>query len=154
MEKFIPFVAREKELSLLTQLISQKIVLEKLSLIECCALMTALKLKYPPLERFKLLSVLGGVPWYLELLKPTLNANENIKQLCFSKQGILVNEFNHIFRGLLFKKSEIYEHIVGLLAKVPCEYNKTAKLLNYPSGGPLSYYLKRLCILLKRKLSV
>ena len=36
----------------------------------------------------------GGVPWYLEQIQPKLNADENIKNLCFKKNGILVDEFD------------------------------------------------------------
>lgn len=68
-------------------------------------------------EKFKLLSVTGGVPRYLELINPKLSAEENIKRLCFSKHGPLVNEFEFIFSDVFSKKHELYRRIVEELAK-------------------------------------
>ncbi len=48
-------------------------------------------------EKLKVLSITGGVPRYLEEINPSLSAEENIKELCFKKNGLLVNEFNSIF---------------------------------------------------------
>jgi hypothetical protein len=44
-----------------------------------------------------MLSVTGGVPRYLEELKPDLSAEANIKDLCFISGGLFVDEFERIF---------------------------------------------------------
>ncbi len=67
-------------------------------------------------EKLKVLSVTGGIPRYLELINPKLSAEENIKRLCFTKSGPLVNEFEFIFADIFSKKNEFYKRIVEELA--------------------------------------
>jgi AAA+ ATPase superfamily predicted ATPase len=126
--------------------ISQKILLEELSLISCNKLLDVLGFKGSSMEKLMILSVIGGVPWYLELINPTMSAVENIKQLCFERDGILVNEFENIFHDLFGKRSEIYQRIVKHLIDGPAEYKEISKALEYPSGGPLSEYLNELVL--------
>ena len=97
-------------------------------------------------EKLMILAITGGVPWYLELLAPDLSAVENIRQLCFEKDGVLMDEFQRIFHDLFGKRSEIYRKIVGLLCDGPKEYQQIAKELEYSSGGPLSDYLNELVL--------
>ena len=68
-------------------------------------------------EKFKILCVTGGVPRYLEEVQPKHTAEQNIKRLCFSKGGILVEEFYKIFRDIFEKKKEEYTSIVNELAE-------------------------------------
>ena len=42
----------------------------------------------------------GGIPWYLEQINPKLTALENIRRLCFTPEGLLVDEFKNIFHDL------------------------------------------------------
>ena len=41
-----------------------------------------------------ILSITGGVPKYLEEVDPSIPAEENIRQLCFTREGILFRDFN------------------------------------------------------------
>jgi len=93
------------------------------------------------LEKFMLLAVAGGVPWYLELFNGKLSAGENIRSLCFEPEGILVDEFKHIFHDLFGRRSKIYGELVTCLAKGSADYQTLATKLGYASGGPLSEYL-------------
>lgn len=115
--------------------------LEELPLSDCNGLLEVQGFRGSEYEKFKLLSVIGGIPWYLEQIKPKLNADENIKNLCFKKDGILVNEFDLIFHNLFTRRSEIYKKIIEVLAKGPLEFNKIHENLNYPKSGVLSEYL-------------
>ena len=47
-------------------------------------------------EKLKILAVTGGVPRYLEEINNKQSAEDNIKRLCFNKEGILYSEFNKI----------------------------------------------------------
>ena len=38
--------------------------------------------------------ILGGVPFYLQLLNNNLSLSQNIDELCFSKKGMLKIEFD------------------------------------------------------------
>lgn len=121
--------------------ISLYLTLEELPLSDCNGLLEVQGFRGSEYEKFKLLSVIGGIPWYLEQIKPKLNADENIKNLCFKKDGILVNEFDLIFHDLFTRRSEIYKKIIEVLTKGPLEFNKIHENLNYPKSGVLSEYL-------------
>jgi AAA+ ATPase superfamily predicted ATPase len=127
--------------------ISHKITLDELSLNESNILLDKMGFKGSTLEKFITLAITGGIPWYLELMKPELLANENIRKLCFEPDGILVNEFKYIFHDLFpDKRREICRKIVECLVKSPMEYGEIITALDYSSGGPLSEYLDELVI--------
>ena len=45
-------------------------------------------------EKLEILSVTGGVPRYLELIDTRRSAEDNLRQLLFSKNSVLLNEFD------------------------------------------------------------
>lgn len=92
-------------------------------------------------EKFKILAVTGGVPRYLEEIKTHLPAEENIRQLCFEKSGILFNEFDQIFSDLFSSRSIIYKNIVSFLGNSNANRNQIAKWLDIEVGGVISEYL-------------
>lgn len=94
--------------------ISLTITLEELTLAECDQFWPK---NISPYEKFKVLSVVGGIPKYLEEINPKQSAEENIKQLCFTRGGFLVDEFNRIFSDLFLRESLFYRKIISLLSK-------------------------------------
>lgn len=48
-------------------------------------------------EKLDILSVVGGVPRYLEEVRPSLTVDENIRRMCFFRQGLLFREFDETF---------------------------------------------------------
>lgn len=97
-------------------------------------------------EKFKMLSVTGGVPRYLEEIDPSLAAEENIRTLCFQRGGILVNEFDLIFSNIFKRRSPLYQEIIETLASGPKETTEISKLLNVELSGLLSSYLEELSV--------
>jgi AAA+ ATPase superfamily predicted ATPase len=125
--------------------ISHKITLGELTLKESNTLLDKIGFKGSAVEKYMILAITGGVPWYLELVKPGLPASENIKKLCFEPDGILVEEFKYIFHDLFpGRRREIYRKIVECLAQAAAEYKEVAKAVHYTSSGPLSEYLDEL----------
>lgn len=124
--------------------VSLKITLQELSLAECNLLLDAVGFKRSQQEKLKLLSITGGIPWYLELIHPEYSANSNIKKLCFEKDGIFVDEFNYIFHDLFGKRAEICKKIVEQLVKEALEYTEITKGLGYARSGSISDYLNDL----------
>ncbi len=124
--------------------ISHKITLEELSLSSCNKLLGHVGFKRSPLEKFMILSVTGGVPWYLELIKPSFSADENIKQLCFVKDGIFVDEFKYIFHDLFGRRRKVCKSIVERLAKGSADFSEIMAALSYVKSGSLSEYLEDL----------
>lgn len=59
--------------------------------------------------------VFGGIPYYLNYLKPYNSLSENIDNLFFAKNGRLVKEFERLYSSL-YSHSEKYVEIVRLLS--------------------------------------
>lgn len=124
--------------------ISRSINLEDLPLEDCNQFLEMQGFRGSVYEKFKIFSVTGGIPWYMEQIQPKLNADENIKNLCFRRDGTLVNEFDLIFHDLFTRRSEIYKKIIEVLSKGSLEFNQIYQGLNYPKSGVLSDYLEEL----------
>lgn len=123
-----------------------KLSMEEMPLKDCNALLKAAGFKRSSLEKLMILAVTGGVPWYLELVNPNYSAQENIRKLCFEKNGTLVDEFRHIFHDLFGRRRVIMRKIVEFLAKGPAEYNEIVQGLSYSRSGSMSEYLEELVI--------
>lgn len=66
-------------------------------------------------EIVKVYMALGGIPYYLNHINKGENSKEIIERLCFSRNGILRNEYDNLYKAL-FKNSKIHEAIVEALA--------------------------------------
>lgn len=121
--------------------ISYSLTLESLPLNEC-------RLFWPKnisnYEILKVLSVTGGIPKYLEEIHPKEPAEENIKRLCFSPGGMLVNEFNQIFSDVFLRESHYYQAVVRVLASGQKDLSEIQAALNLETPGRLSEYLDEL----------
>lgn len=120
--------------------------LSELSLYDCNKLLEAQHFIGGAFEKFQLLSITGGVPWYLELILSGSTVQQCIKELCFRPKAVLVNEFNRIFHDLFDSKGTIYKKIISLLASTPLEYTEICDKLNYAHSGAMSDYLNELII--------
>lgn len=87
-------------------------------------------------EILKYLLVLGGVPRYLEEIDLNRSFNQNINTLCFSKNGLMVDEIDKIFYSQ-FKEAETYRKIVSLLKGKLLTFKEIADKTGIPSGGTL-----------------
>lgn len=124
--------------------ISLNLTLEELPLADCNQFWKVTNDHISPYEKFKLLSVTGGVPKYLEEIRPHLSAEENIKNLCFERSGLLFNEFNQIFTDIFSSRSETYKKIVHSIADGKYEYEAIYKKLQVEKSGVISEYLNDL----------
>lgn len=97
-------------------------------------------------EKFKLLAVTGGIPRYLELMSPTLTAEENIRNLFFSAEGVLFDEFTKFFADIYGKRSNLYQKIVEKLVGAPLTQEEISLKLNISRSGDLSEYLEDLVL--------
>ena len=124
--------------------ISLTLTLEELSISESYTFLQKLNFKGSIHDIFKILSVTGGIPWYLEHIVPGLFGDDNIKRLCFEKDGLLVKEFDLIFTDLFQKRGGIYKRIVMNLENGPKTLSELRQILKYEHGGTLTQYLKDL----------
>ncbi len=70
------------------------------------------------IDRYQIIQLymsLGGIPYYLNELKPGRSVFQEIDRLCFSPKGSLVGEYNNLYRSL-FQKAENHIAIVEALA--------------------------------------
>lgn len=95
-------------------------------------------------EVLKILSVTGGIPWYLDLIDPKESADQNIYELCFEPANQLINEFQTIFHDLFEKKGELYRKILEILVNGMRTQKEIKDHLKVDEGGTLSDYLKNL----------
>jgi AAA+ ATPase superfamily predicted ATPase len=126
--------------------ISLTLTLEELTLKESYEFLKCLGFKGSDQDVFKLLSITGGVPWYLKQVSPKLLVDENIKNFCFTEGGILTQEFDQIFNDLYTGESELYKKIVYALAEGMKTYGDLRSQLGYGHGGFLRKYLENLCV--------
>lgn len=121
--------------------VSLSLTLEELPLFDCNKFWEAQRGQISAYEKFKILSVTGGVPKYLEEIQLHLPAEENIKNLCFDRAGLLFNEFEQIFTDIFSSRSETYKKIVQGLADGRYDYEEIYKKLKIEKGGAISEYL-------------
>ncbi len=121
--------------------ISYTLTLEELPLNDCNKFWPKNIAAY---EKLKVLSITGGVPRYLEEMNPRLPAEENIKELCFTKGGFFVEEFEKIFSDLFLHQSTFYKKILEMLVTGPKEQIRICKALEVQPSGRMSDYLDEL----------
>jgi len=92
-------------------------------------------------EKFKMLSITGGVPRYLEEIIASETAEENIKRMCFSFEGLLYSEFDKIFNDIFNKRSDTFRKIVKILVNGSVEPKDIALKLGKKPTGNLSELL-------------
>lgn len=124
--------------------VSLKLDLEELPLFDCNRFWLKWGEEISAYEKFKLLAVTGGVPKYLEEIKPQLPAEENIRQLCFEKSGLLFNEFDQIFSDIFGQRSPIYKEIVQCVTNGFFEYEEIYEKLGVDKSGVIGDYLEDL----------
>jgi len=59
--------------------------------------------------------ILGGIPYYLDMLEKGLSFSQNIDNLFYRQGAPLRTEYDFLFRSL-FKSATIYRQIVEALA--------------------------------------
>ncbi|MBL7815736.1 MAG: AAA family ATPase [Saprospiraceae bacterium] len=119
--------------------ITQKMKIEPFNLRETEDMLLA---KNCVLDRYQIIQiymVMGGIPYYLDAIKPHLSAVQNIQELFFEKAGLLKNEFFNLYRSL-FRRYEVYEKIVEVLSTKTegLQRSDIVKVSGIASGGTLT----------------
>jgi AAA+ ATPase superfamily predicted ATPase len=120
--------------------VSATLTLEELSLYHANAFWGRSR-KISGSEKLKVLSVTGGVPRYLEEIRPNQTAEQNIKRMCFSREGLLFSEFDKIFKDIFGRRSDSFKQIVEVLADGAKEPSVLASCLGKKASGSLSELL-------------
>jgi hypothetical protein len=125
--------------------ITQRIRLLPFTLKETEQYLLHRKVKYNYYQLLQLYMVMGGIPAYLNAIERGKSVAQNIENMCFSKDGILANEFNNLYAAL-FNSPEKHVHIVQALARknkglTRGEVLKAGKLI---TGGGITGVLNEL----------
>ncbi len=118
--------------------INLTIALEPLTIPESHRLLKTIGFQASNYDTYKLLSVLGGIPWYLEQVPPGLTADGIIHQLCFEQEGLLVLEFERIFHDLFNGKGLAYKRILDVLKDGMRTLAEIRKTIAFAHSGTLS----------------
>jgi len=124
--------------------VSLRILLEELPLPDCNRFWDDWPGKVDTYEKFKVLSVTGGIPRYLEELRPDITAEGNLQRLCFEPEGLLFREFDQIFHDLFFNRGSFYKVIIQTLMDRHLSVIEIASKLDRSQGGDLSEALDEL----------
>lgn len=124
--------------------VSLRLLLKELSLSTCNQVWEDWPGVVDAYEKFKILSVTGGVPRYLEELRPDLSAENNIRVLCFEPEGLLFQEFDQIFHDLFLNKGPFFKQLAEVLVNHHLSMSEIATKTGRTKGGDLSEALDEL----------
>jgi len=88
---------------------------------------------------------MGGIPHYLEAIRPGLSAIQNIEQICFAPTGLLRDEFSKLYTAL-FKDAQHHITVIRALAtsRQGLTRNKIITLGKFKDGGKIQTVLEEL----------
>ena len=95
-------------------------------------------------EKLDILSVVGGIPRYLEEFRPSLTLDENIRRMCFLKQGLLFREFDETFGSVFGTHAGNRRAVLGILVSGPATAGEIAERLGTGINGHLTRTLQEL----------
>ena len=90
------------------------------------------------------LAVTGGVPKYLEEIDSSVSADENIRRLCFTPEGSLVEEFDQIFSEVFEESAPTKKAILRALGEGPLAAGEIAERLGTERNGHLTRHIRDL----------
>lgn len=125
--------------------VSRKIRLLPFNLHETNLFLKSRGIKYTDYDTLQVYMAIGGVPHYLEKLQKGLSVSQNIDRLCFSKDGVLNEEFKQLYASL-YDDSEKHMIIIRALAETNKGLTRKELVKNsgIPSGGDFSLKLEEL----------
>jgi AAA+ ATPase superfamily predicted ATPase len=124
--------------------VSATITLEELPLNLCNEFWGKKKTLVSSYEKFKLLSITGGIPRYLEEINFNDTAENNISKMCFADDGILFHEFDKVFNDIFLKRATNYKQIIKTLVSGKLSFVDICEKLKLKPNGVLTNYLSDL----------
>ena len=123
---------------------SRDYVLPELSLAECAEFWGEAKDRTSSREILDVLSVTGGVPRYLEEIDSGLDADENVRRMCFMSDGELYKDFDAIFDPMFGTDVELKKKILCELVNGPHSAAELERFFDLERNGRVSKSLKAL----------
>jgi len=125
--------------------ITRQIRVQPFKLHECEAFLKSKDITLSRVDLLKLHMVLGGIPYYLNLMSRGESVSGVIDRLFFSDPPELKGEFDELFDSL-FDNSPVHKRIISLVAGTKAGLTRTgiASRSKLPSGGNLNRYIDNL----------
>lgn len=98
--------------------VTHRIELAAFNLHETGLLMESLGVKLPPYQLLEIYMAMGGIPFYLKEAAKGKSAAQIIDAACFSRQGLLRNEYSQLYHSL-FGNAEQHVAVIEMLASKP-----------------------------------
>jgi len=108
-----------------------EIHLQPFTLLECEEYFLAKGIDVPRYQIAEAYMIFGGVPYYLDYIKPKFSIAQNVDEIFFKESAPLRNEYTNIFRSL-FKNADNHIRIIEALAER--NYGKTREEIVASSG--------------------
>lgn len=121
--------------------LSLEINLEELSLIESNEFFQKKHLKINSSEKLLALSIMGGIPKYLEEIIESETLEKNLIRLCYTKEGILFNDFEKIFTEIFERKSKILEKIIRACLDSKLSPSEVSKKIGRAYNEEIHHYI-------------
>lgn len=125
--------------------ITRRLHLEPFTLHETELYLQSKGIKWDRYQILQFYMITGGIPHYLKEARRGKSAIQTIDQLCFSKTGLLRDEFSNLYAAL-FKHSDLHIEVVRTLfqKKSGMTRQQLIEALKVPSGGTITTVLEEL----------
>ena len=125
--------------------LTRHIYLRPFTLHECDLFAKAKGLVMNRAQTLECYMILGGVPYYWDLLRKDVGLAQNIDRMLFERGGDLHDEYDHLYTAL-FRKPEHYLRIIRALGarRMGLTRNEIVKATGLSPNGNLTQALKEL----------
>ena len=125
--------------------ITKRLFLEPFNLSETEAYFKSRNIRFEKYQIVQLYMVMGGIPHYLKEVTKCKSATENINEICFSKGGLLRDEFINLYPSL-FANSDKHIAIIRALAKTKqgLTRKRLVEIAKVSEGGTIQRVLQEL----------
>jgi uncharacterized protein len=125
--------------------ITKRIQLQPFTLSETEVYFKARNIRLNRTQIAELYMAIGGIPHYLREVLPGESTVQIIDRLCFAQDGVLRDEFEHLFVAL-FDQAHTHIALIKALADKPTGMTRTtlAKAMKIEQGGALSKVIEEL----------
>ena len=123
---------------------SLDIVVRELPLRECVKFWGKSLERLDVREVIDILSVVGGIPRYLEELTTANSANENIRSMAFRPKSILRTDFDEMFQDVITRQPTMCARIIRLLVGDSMSSAEIADRLEIDRNGNVNKALQQL----------
>ncbi len=125
--------------------ITQRIRLEPFSLYETALFFKSMRVNLSHYDILQLYMITGGIPHYLKNIRSGESVAQAVDRLCFTKDGLLFNEFQDLYPAL-FGKADKHIAVIRCLANKMSGLNRNEilDLCQLKSGGTASKILNEL----------